>query len=330
MLLLFLLLWSFGIILITIEPKNKTYRWGGLFSFFAGLGGLADVLEKTIKPSIMHLANEQLIIFTNLLIGFLYSLSHYLSPFTLLIFCVFYSELFNDRKIKSKIIIISVIPVILMYCFYPFYPVFKTSFTILSLWACPYILIANFFLIFAFLKTKQPGIKNQRLLVLVIFTPATLFSMFTNYIYPTFNITNVYVYNSTIIFLSFFLFLIFAIKYGVLGIKLRIEKQPLNNSFKSITLGTAILNHTIKNEITKIAVSMELIKSKPDLVLKTDDNIETIDESIGFLMELISRVQTHMEDIIIIEKPNYLVDVVESSLKLNNSTFAVKKPDQTN
>ena len=48
--------------------------------------------------------------------------------------------------------------------------------------------------------------------------------------------------------------------YGVLGVRLRFERDPLDRTMQAVSSGTSMLNHTIKNEIGKIALSTENVK----------------------------------------------------------------------
>src|SRR5690554_7433769 len=53
---------------------------------------------------------------------------------------------------------------------------------------------------------------------------------------------------------------------GVLGVKLRFERDPLESTMKAVSSGTTLINHTIKNEIGKIAISTENLKrANPDM-----------------------------------------------------------------
>jgi two-component system sporulation sensor kinase B len=63
----------------------------------------------------------------------------------------------------------------------------------------------------------------------------------------------------TVLFVSF---PIFGTKYGVLGVRLKFERQRLDSTMRAMTSGTSILNHTIKNEIGKIHMLADRIKYK--------------------------------------------------------------------
>ncbi|MEO2203156.1 hypothetical protein ABGV42_05370 [Paenibacillus pabuli] len=46
--------------------------------------------------------------------------------------------------------------------------------------------------------------------------------------------------------------LYFTLRYGFLGIKLRIERERLNSSMRALTLGVPILNHSIKADVLSL------------------------------------------------------------------------------
>ncbi|HEX2952865.1 MAG TPA: hypothetical protein VHR47_02640, partial [Bacillota bacterium] len=57
----------------------------------------------------------------------------------------------------------------------------------------------------------------------------------------------------------------FAVRYGFMGIRLVIGKDFLDSSIRSMTMGTAMLNHAIKNEIQSIDASIDLLNKKNKL-----------------------------------------------------------------
>lgn len=106
-------------------------------------------------------------------------------------------------------------------------------------------------------------------------------------------------YFNSIAFLMIFIFSYFALKYGKFGIKLHIEKQRLDSSIMAIKSGTAILTHTIKNEMEKLNYLRGRIEDR----LRTN-NIEHIEEHLArmgqvtdHLQGMIDRIQDKTGDI---------------------------------
>ena len=327
MLVLMIFLWTIAGILIITDPRTESTRWVSAIAFFSGLGGLAVVLRENIIPYFELSITKNPIIVNKLqfLSGFSASLSHYVAPYTLLVYGIIFSNIFKEAWKKQRIKVISVlfIPPALMYILFPVYPVFMTSYPILSIWVAPYVLIANFLLIYSLLKTRGTMIRHQKLLTCTIITPGTLMSMVTNYLFPAFGIKGVYVYNTWIIILQFIMFLFFSFKQGALGVKLTFEKQSLDRTLKALTSGTIILNHTIKNEVVKISMCMNNIKSSTANVVQNtpemadvNENIGVVNDSINYLVVMINKIQSQVKDIILEEHQNNLGNIIDKAVNM--------------
>lgn len=228
MIALLLILWLITAILLITDYKRESTRWLSAMTFFSGLGGLAVVLKESVIPY-FELEITENPIMTNslsLLCSVSASLAHYAAPYALLIYSIIFSDILKEvwKKQRMKIVLILALPILLMYAIFPVYPVFNTSYVILSLWVTPYVLTANFLLIYSSKRTKGTREKQQRILTSAIIIPATTMSLITNYLLPAFNLKNVYIYNTGIIILQSSIFLYFAVKRGALGVKLTFEK----------------------------------------------------------------------------------------------------------
>ena len=99
-------------------------------------------------------------------------------------------------------------------------------------------------------------------------------------------------YFNSIAFLMIFVFAYFAIKYGKFGIKLHIEKQRLDSSITAMKSGTAILTHTIKNEMGKMDYLRGRIKDR----LRTN-NMNQIEEYLGRMQQVTNHLQQMIDRI---------------------------------
>jgi len=81
-------------------------------------------------------------------------------------------------------------------------------------------------------------------------------SLMTNYLLRVFDVNDAFYYNIWIIVFQFITFKYFAIKQDALGVKLTLEKNSIDRTMRALTSGTAILNHTIKNEVLNISMCM--------------------------------------------------------------------------
>ncbi|SDP28670.1 Histidine kinase-, DNA gyrase B-, and HSP90-like ATPase [Paenibacillus sp. yr247] len=115
---------------------------------------------------------------------------------------------------------------------------------------------------------------------------------------------------------SFILFfLIYAIRTGMFGIKVQIERQNLDNTMMALTTGTAILGHTIKNEMEKLEYLGGRIKAQMH-----SDNRERLEE----LVDSIPGVTDHLRQMIArIQERTGNISLMESKLSLNGILASV-------
>lgn len=318
MIFVLIFLWTIVAILIVTNPKNRTIRWGSAIAFFSGFGALAVLLRDNVNLQNNQYFSHYIILAYN----FTFTLSHHMPPYVLLVFSIIYSGFLENYKCFLKVTpYVLFIPIVIMYYVFPFIPEYKPSFLILSVWVVPYILFANFLLVYSTLKEKNKSIRQQRILTSILITPNTLFAMVVNYILKIFGINDFWRFNIITISVTFIIFVIFSIRYGVMGVRLRFEKLRLDNTIRIITSGTAMLNHTIKNEIFKIGmctnnVKMSVNNSVQDLN-DINDNISLIIDSTEFISEMIKRIQLQSQEIVLIEEVNNFKDILSNALEMS-------------
>ncbi|MEX2103970.1 MAG: hypothetical protein WD907_01375, partial [Bacilli bacterium] len=260
MLLLWVFLWLISVILVFSDPKNTIIRWSAAIAFFSGCGGLAVTLRERIRFLVSE-TNHSSIFAEHTMDWFAdlcSSLAHYVSPFCLLIFSLLYTErIKGSNQKKWTIITILFMPVLMMYIISP--KVVEADFTVLTGWVALYVVLSNFLLINDAFIEKQTVLKRQRILTCLIICPTTLFSLMTNYVFISLGFVKTWEHNAWMISIGFIGFLYFWIRYGFLGIQLRFEKQRLDVAIQAATSGTALLNHTIKNEAGKIHILADRI-----------------------------------------------------------------------
>lgn len=322
---LLIALWTIAIILLVADYKTESTRWLACICFFSGLGGFS-VLMRQLKHNLEAINSQDINLINNLefIHGLSTSLAHYIAPYTLLIYAIVYSKVFKDKwnVFRMRVVWILLIPPFIMYIFFPVYP-FATSFLILSIWVAPYVLTANFLLVKAFLVEKERKIKQQRLLTCVIITPGTLMSLMTNYLLRVFDVNNAFYYNIWIIVLQFAAFLFFAIKQGALGVKVTIEKNSMDRTMRALTSGTAMLNHTIKNEVLKISMCMRNIEHTMIHSNCAISNAEDMHENIGivnsatdYLTVMINKIQDQVKDIVLNEQVYNIGIIIDKAIDM--------------
>lgn len=300
-------------------------------TFCCGLGGLAIVIRESVIP--YFAGNEMAVYILMCLSSISSSMSHYFSPFLLLVYSLSFSDKLQMywKKYRTKIMIILLLPIFCMYIFYPTLPDFTTSYPVLSIWVSLYVVTANSLIVYSFIRTTDQRVKQQRLLTSVIIVPTTFVSLLTNFLLPAFNIKNAYIYNTWIIFFQFVSFIYFAIRQGALGIKLTLEKNSMDIAIKAITSGTLLLSHTIKNEVYKISMCMENIKTSSgaldaDSVEYTDlnDNIGIVKESISYLDVMIKKILNRIGDLTIEKSEQKVVSIIDKAINIVSPVAAAK------
>ena len=90
--------------------------------------------------------------------------------------------------------------------------------------------------------------------------------------------------------------------YGVLGVRLKFERDPLDRTMQAVSSGTSMLNHTIKNEIGKIAMSTENVKRSPQDNGVAIEQLEVIANSSEHLLAMVGRMR-QMKAFKLVEQP---------------------------
>ncbi len=308
-----ILLWIFATILIVTNRRNNAIRLIGLMTFFVGCGGLADVLSYQIIPITPH---PELINTMKTAAGFLNSLAYYGAPYLLLIFSISYSEILKSKN-KSfiySVYVILFLPMVFMYALFPFYPVFQPPLKLLCFLAIPYFLLSDFLLVYGVILAKDRHIQEQKLLSCILLVPLASLLFFANYVGPIYGLDGISLayYNDTIGVITLLGFILLAAKYGVLGVK--IDAFNINNQMKIATLGTNMLNHSLKNEIAKVKICIKNITSFIEPNPITTESMQIIDGAFNHLFNMVSRIQEKTKVIVLNEEPCNLWNIVECSI----------------
>ncbi|MFA1782385.1 sensor histidine kinase [Bacillus velezensis] len=302
MIILTALLWLMSLILFLTNPENEKTRWGSYIGFCGGFGGLSVLLSYILDHSSKWV----------LLIHYLSSsIGHYGTAYAILIFGLVFSDVLRPQK-KFLWKLILFIPVIIMQFFFTDYPRYETQHVILSLWVVPYVFVSAGLMVYAAYSERNKTARKQKIITCLVVVPALAFAVFTNIILEAFGVFGVWMFNPWVIAAAFLLFVYFIVKYGFLGVQIKFEKQRRDLTMKAVTSGTALLNHSIKNEVAKIdLLASQLKESKPD-----DEAIDLILKSANHLFELSSRIQKKLDIMELKETEFQLSDLIKSSIDL--------------
>ena len=300
------LLWLMSSILFIRNPKSEKIRWASCIGFSAGFGGIGVLLGK-------GLSRPEWILFLD---GFFTSIGHYFTPYGMLIFGLVYSDFIKTNKTKKIYKLLLLVPIIIMYSLFQVYPEFKVNFVILSIWVVPYVVSANILLIYSAWRETRPAIKKRKILTCLFVVPMFTFALITNIILEAFGIKGVWYYNPWMIGVQFLVFIYFAIKYGILGVQIRFEKERRDSTMKAVSSGTGLLNHTIKNEIAKIDLLVNQLKDYIPPDEASSENLDLVLNSTNHVLELSTRIHSKLDILNLKESEFLLSQSVDSAISL--------------
>ncbi|MCM3749769.1 HAMP domain-containing histidine kinase [Paenibacillus pasadenensis] len=245
MLFYFAALMAAGTAALLARPKEQTNRWAALFLWLASLGGAAPWVDSSgwhAAASVLEVINECL------------------TPWAVLIFCLVYSGFLGKGSRFHTVTAALLIP-----------PVFSmaaawisgdgSNYGLLLIWTAPYYLGACVSLILGFRQERGRRRRRSRLLMAIIVVPTLLavtgFFTIAKALSPEFDFFR---YVSLFIYFSMGATIAGLFLYGLLGIRLRLERDPLERAMRAASMGASMLNHSLKNEIGKISLSAELLR----------------------------------------------------------------------
>jgi signal transduction histidine kinase len=189
-------------------------------------------------------------------------------------------------------------------------------------------------MIYSTWREKRPAIKRQKLLTCIVVVPMTSFALVTNILLEAFGIAGVWNYNPWIIGVQFLLFVYIAIRYGFLGVQVRVEKQRRDQTMRAVTSGTLLLNHAIKNEIAKIDLLTNRVKDiVPECWGAPREDLDLVLHSTKHVLELSSRIQKKLDIMELKESEFWISDCIEQAIHLlkphldSNGTDIMKQLD---
>ncbi|BBH20654.1 hypothetical protein Back11_19990 [Paenibacillus baekrokdamisoli] len=301
MLYYFFALLTAALILLINNHRSETNRWAVFFLGSASIGGLSDWLTGASLDGWLKAVQF---------------MNHTLTPYGVLIFSIVYSERLPSAKVRLYLKIVFLIPVVTMLVLTPFSPSLVIDYRLLLIWTAPYYLASCLLLVVSLWNEENRRKKRNRFIATIIIVPTLLAVLVlinvANVVSPEFHFFR---YVSLFIIYSLTLAVLCTFVYGVLGVKLRFERDPLESAMKAVSSGTTILNHTIKNEIGKIAISSENLRAN---ISEADDEsrqqLQIIANASEHMMAMVTRIHGQMKDIILREMPYRLDVLVEECL----------------
>lgn len=327
MYILSLLLFIISIYIFCSNPRSELRRWFAAFIFFVALGVLSIALNMAhYKPT----SSELEYWINSHLSSYIFSESNYFMPYTLLVFSVLLTGRYEGSRKYSLILVklLLLLPIIFMHIKAPPGNSFNNNLfdTLYIPWSLLYYLFSSILAVYAWLREKDRKKRLKKMIlcfaVLLINTTTIVFG----YALPLAYKTHFYELLQSMIIVITLLFSFIALRYDMLGLRLRIEREHYHSMMGSMTPGAALLSHSIKNEISKIAVCTDNIRSTTiNENPYVSDNIGIIDNSLAHLAELTQKIKIQMQEYELNESGNRLIDIVEDSLVLANPILNRKK-----
>lgn len=292
MLYYFFALLAAAIVLLVSDIRNAANRWAAFFLVFAAIGGLADTVAHA-GLSIVARGIE----FLNLTV----------TPYGVLMFAMTYSGLPDRRRLPFSLLSwLLLLPVFAMFAAGLATPGLPVRYGWLLLWSGPYYVISCFLLVLALWREKDTRRRKQRLVTTLLFVPTLLAVLMFIYVARTFA-PDFPFFGYVAAFVSYSLAagLLLAFAYGVLGVRLRFERDPLESAMKAASSGTNLLNHTIKNEIGKIAISADNARRllPPGVDEEVQQHLAIIERSSEHMRAMVERLQGRTKAIELREEP---------------------------
>ncbi len=287
---IFILLWVISVLLIYANPKTTWAWWGSACLFLNGFGGVAMIFSDNIIPYVAKLNNATLEKYCIIMKCIANILQHYFATYAFICFALYLTK-FLGIKIRTVtkhfILFVLAIPSIVTFIIYP---QFEPSYILLSAWVVPYTLIANAILIISIIKEKEHSERCQKIMVCICASPTTLSLMWTSYLSVAMGVYGAWELNIYIILAQFIIFVTIALKYGILGIRLRVERCNLDEAIDTTMGGMSIISHAIKNESATINLCIDTIRATVDLDSSTEKKLNIIKNSSRNLSDFAQRI----------------------------------------
>ncbi len=317
MLLVLFTIWALGFLVLFTDPRRTSIRWASATAFVGGGGFFSAVIDETLLPAIqeyvsLHPAAGYALLLASRLSSFICQVG---LPYTFLMFAVHSGESFR-RNTKKIIQYAALVPPLIMLAITPVYPVLQFNYWLMVAWVMPYFLSASLILIYLYRNEKDPLVKKNRFFTNILIIVPLLFVFVFIYVMRTQNDYDAWRYNSLVVGIQFLLILFISLKYGFLGVKLRVEKRRLDSTLRALTSGAQIVNHTIKNEVGKMMLYANRIQTyatetnQPEL--KEDAKI--LIQSTQHILDMMNRIQGQLQDIVLREEWIHPSRVIEQVL----------------
>jgi signal transduction histidine kinase len=324
---MFISLWTIGTILLINSNKNQYTFWMSMLLLVAGFASFSLVINATLLPFLRELGSVSPALLEFIRMGTiaLWGMEYHLLPYLFLIGSI----VFAGHLSRKNFLLISwllLVPIILYAVMIPdYYPEARFGGTLFKIISGVYFATGIFLYISSYFKENNPIYRKNRFRTNM--TVSAISFVYTSDYYGVHYIligknslvmssNNLWQFNFLIVIWLVLFFIYFGLKYGIMGIKLRIEQQKLDFSMRSLTEGTIILNHTLKNEVQKIHYLSENIKNSIHSNQKDEalEDVSRILHVTNHMLDMVTRIKDKANDIMLKEQPQLLSTLLETQL----------------
>lgn len=310
-------------------PKKDWTRWLIFTMSFAALYDLTHLIANVILPALQSSSWSNSSVYwaltkANPYISFLQEI---VTPYGLLMFSIAHSELIS-RRTMIRLAVGLFFSIVMMCAFAARQLYVELDYRLILLWADSYYLTACFLLILAYFKERNPKKKTVRLVTACVFVPSIVSNLALINVVKVFGFqVNELAYLYLFAAIGFVINTMFAIRFGVLGLKIKFEKKLLDQTITGIASSTTMLNHTLKNRITNIEMLASRIKEASWLLeyKHINSDVELILAESKQMMQMVNRIQKQLEEVEIIESIDNLIDIISHALHTNRFLFENKR-----
>jgi hypothetical protein len=257
--------------------KQEATKWMVLFLIFAGLGSLSDVVVEPVWNSLFFFILQAC------------------TPYGFLMFSIVYSVT-TTRRVKNALACALVLPIIITLLFTPMKHGIQIDFLILFFWAVPDYLVGCLLVICSYRRETNWVRRRNRLITVFFVVPPILVIVVINHMERAIRIFDGYRYISMFVGMAFVIFIVSAIRFGALGVRIKFEKQLHDQTIIGIVSGAAMLNHAMKNHITNIDMLTSRMKENIQFPLheQVEQDITNIQAETRQMMYMVNRIKKHI------------------------------------
>lgn len=313
---MFLILWPLAIFLLYQNWKDRYVLWISLFLIAGGGGSYFYLLQTALVPSL-----DSSKVFVDFSVEVSMYGYYYAMPYFFLMSAM---ALFQSRRLWGGLL---ALPPVLYAALQGARDWRQVDVESIRLWAILYLGTACCLYIAAWLKETEWLHRRNLLRLTIIFLPLILWVLTKEFLY-----TNKVVLLDNGILLDnpgwklkgnpvelwlLLLLIFYSVRYGILGVKVRIERQRMDSSLRTISSGTTLINHAIKNDAHKIDFLLERIEKHA-----RSGNIEEISlytaqitQVTRQLQQMSEGIKGKSEEIHLVEQENEILELVEGVLQ---------------